>query len=115
MTQHTITDLPNFDVLKRLPAWAEIRIGDGLLVLWNPKHEIWCSTELYQLTPDIIRPMIGNLAGAIFEKEYPGKYCALIKLEAEMAVQGLPLPPEEAKIRGRLDQLLREACVDGYV
>lgn len=77
----------------RLPEYVEVRkgynpdFGCEVLVLWSPRHQVHCMMELPK-TGEIsltqtVKPMLGNLGGVIFEKQYPGAYLDMIRYEAK--------------------------------
>lgn len=104
-----VAELADFDVLKRIPSWAQIRIGSGRFCLYNAQHQIHVTIALEALTPDAIRPMLNNLGGAIFEKEHPNTFIPLIRREAELRLEGKKLAPAEQLIMNRRMELTLNA------
>ena len=109
-----VTDFPDLSVLKLLPNWCQIRIGDGVFCLYNPDCQIHVDIALASLEPRAIAPMLNNLFGAMFEREFPGMWTRIVQAEAVAAARGTKIRDRELfRAQARLRQLEHECRLGG--
>lgn len=117
MTQ--VTDFPIWDdcpFRDRVPACIEIRKGKSgeqtVLAFWWPEFEFHVDMDADKLElddPDELSKMLevvmGNLTGAVFNKEFPGRFAETLEARALFAVKGKKIPLHLLRPIQRLEEL----------
>lgn len=102
---------------RQLPSWVVVRRGDLFgeesLILHakvkDSEFHIDYDLKSGENWNDVIPPMLSNLAGAIFESEFPGQTGVLFRRQAKCARQGEELSSADSAMFSRLQELSKEA------
>lgn len=105
-----VTDVPIWESCPyrdKVPAEIEIRADADSVVFWWPRYElhVGCSRG-YASESDCLGPVLGNLTGAVFEKEFPGMFPEMIKIRYGVPIDEIiKMPQNLAAAFARFEEL----------
>lgn len=109
MSSSFVTDYPIWDdcpFRAMVPAWIEIRRDSATeqAIFYDPEHDLHAVAAI-PVRDDVVYCIWNNIAGAIFDQEYPGQIGPLFHRQAQNAASGNEPSEQDVKMFARLREL----------